>query len=66
MYKVAKLCDGFGTDVLARFFYWWGCKVASNPKKFILASFLATAACSLGLVKFHSNADGWEYWGAIQ
>ena len=45
-----------------RFFYWWGCTVASNPYKVILATLLLTGLCSLGLLKFRSEADGWKIW----
>ena len=45
-----------------RFFYWWGCAVASNPYKVILATLLLTGLCSLGLLNFTSEADGWKIW----
>ena len=62
MGKLTKLRNGMVAEVLAKFFYWWGCKVASNPKKVIVASFLAASICSLGLLNFNSEADGWGYW----
>ena len=57
-------CGGSGQVIklLERFFYWWGCRVASHPWKLILAALLATALGSLGLLNFTSEADGWSYW----
>ena len=49
-------------QLLERFFFWWGCRVASRPWIFILAALVATALGSLGLLNFSSEADGWSYW----
>ena len=54
--------NGKVIHLLERFFYWWGCRVASLPWAFILAALLATAFFSLGLLNFTSEADGWSYW----
>ena len=36
-------------SLLERFFYWWGCTVASHPWRVISATLAFTALCSLGM-----------------
>ena len=50
------------TGLLENVFYWWGCKVASNPYKVIFASALMVGLCSLGLLNFKSEADAWKLY----
>ena len=65
MKDIKKSCLGgpfSSTRLLERFFYWWGCKVASNPYKVVLASALMVALCSLGLLNFKSEANAWKLY----
>ena len=48
--------------VFEKFFYWWGCTVAANPWKIILATLFVTGLASLGLLNFKSETDGWKLW----
>lgn len=50
------------TRLLENFFYWWGCKVARNPYKVVLASLLMVGLCALGLLNFKSEADAWKLY----
>ena len=59
-YKMDKHCCKTNPAValLERFFYWWGCSVASHPWRVISATLAFTAICSLGMSfqwcrKFH-------------
>ena len=45
-----------------RFFYSWGCTVASNPWKFIAATLVITGLGSLGLLDFRAETNGWKMW----
>ena len=49
-------------DAFERFFYWWGCTVASNPWKFIAATLVITGLGSLGLLDFKAETNGWKMW----
>ena len=41
-----------------RFFFWWGCAVASHPWKVIAATLVITGLGSLGLLNFKAELFG--------
>jgi predicted RND superfamily exporter protein len=45
-----------------KFFYFWGCFVATHPWKVIMATLVVTGLSMIGLVNFNSEADGWKLW----
>ena len=62
MNRVARVGDKIVVQSLQRFFYWWGCTVAQNPLKVILATLLITGLSLLGMLNFSSEADGWKMY----
>ena len=53
MQTISRKVNGF----YETFFYWWGCTVATNPYKVILATLLLTGLCSIGLLNFTSGTN---------
>ena len=45
-----------------KFFYSWGCAVASNPWKVILATIAVTGLCSIGLCNFRVESRAQRLW----
>ena len=45
-----------------RFFYWWGCTLAVNPYKVILAVVFLVGLATLSLIKFRSESNSWKLW----
>ena len=60
MNRVARWGDKIVIQSLQRFFLWWGCTVALNPLKVILATLLITGLSLFGMLNFSSEADGWK------
>ena len=58
--KLIRRVSRIAIQIFENFFYWWGRTVASNPYAVILPCLLLTGLCSLGLLNFSSEADGWK------
>ena len=57
-----KVGDKIVVQSLQKFFHWWGCTVARNPLKVILATLLITGLSLFGMLNFSSEVNGWKIY----
>jgi len=59
---VGKRWNLFSSEILERFFNWYGCKVGKYPLTFICITLLIPALSSIGLLKFKTENNPYKLW----